>query len=435
MEAVIRRLRVHNFKSLHEIDVELERLTMIVGPNGCGKSSVLQAIGLACEYLRAPDWEQVRFSSNLISRRESSETPGSIVIELETLTDKDPLIAHLELTADESGQSLDEGASKVDLRPPSPYPFMTKIPSNSSLTNTLLYRLERNVMERPAYSEETSPTLGPHGENLAAVLDALHGAQPERFEAVEQALREMVPGFRRLRLPRAKLAFTRKALVGDEYRPVKDSVVGHQVVFDFDYADGVVAEQASEGTLLLLGLLTILATHTGPMTMMLDDLDRALHPKAQKQLVEHLRQLIDEREDLQILATSHSPYLVEHLKYEEVLAMTQSPADGRSHIAPLLDHPDAERWREEMSAGEFGAASARTGFVRPRPDGQHRARLRNRPCCRGPRRRAHGTVPHRSHTVRRGRVDRRRAGRAPANLAGCRAGDVAAAVETGSPSV
>jgi predicted ATPase len=126
------------------------------------------------------------------------------------------------------------------------------------------------------------------------------------------------------------------------------------VVLDFDFARSVAADQVSEGTLLLLGLLTVISVDADrSMTVMLDDLDRALHPRAQRQLVEHLHELLAKRPGLQIIATSHSPYLVEHLAYEEVLAMTQAPDDGRSVIAPLADHPDAARWREEMSAGEF----------------------------------------------------------------------------------
>jgi predicted ATPase len=217
-----------------------------------------------------------------------------------------------------------------------------------------LYRLDRAVMAQPSYSEEATPTVGPDGANLPAVLDALQGNRREHFEAIEKGLCELVPGLKRIRVPRVKINFTRKVLVGDRYQDVKDSAVGHQIRFDFNFARDIAADQASEGTILLLGLLTVIGAEPGPPTViMLDDLDRGLHPKAQKQLIQHLRQLLDSRPDLQIIATTHSPYLVEHLKYEEVLAMTQSPEDGRSRIAPLAKHPDADRWRDEMSAGEF----------------------------------------------------------------------------------
>lgn len=216
-----------------------------------------------------------------------------------------------------------------------------------------LYRLDTRVMEQPAYSEEPNPVLGTSGENLAAVLDALQGMRREDFDAIEEELCKFIPGLRQVRLQRKKTSVVREVPVGSG-RHIRDEVIGHQVVLDFDFARSVAADQVSEGTLLLLGLMTVIGMggHR-PMTVMLDDLDRALHPRAQRQLVEHLHQLLAKRPELQIIATSHSPYLVEHLAYEEVLAMTQAPDDGRSVAAPLAAHPDAARWREEMSAGEF----------------------------------------------------------------------------------
>lgn len=319
---MLTRLQVSNFKSLRSIDVKLGQLTVIVGPNGCGKSSVLQGLELF------GNEDDLLMSLRLAGHRSRQASPDLPV---------DLKVHH--------GRAKDPAESSV---------LISSNPNlhYEGLDFIELYRFDRRVMEQASYSIEETPRLGPAGEDLAAVLDALRG-RPDRFADLEEALGHMVPGFRRLRLKRVKLDVTNKVLVGEEYRQVKDKAIGHQVVFDFEHAEGISAADASEGTLLLLGLLTILVTHNGPLTLLLDDLDRALHPKAQQQLVQHLRQLLRERPDLQIIATSHSPYLVEHLEYEEVLAMTQSPKDGTSYIAPLLDHPEAERWREEMSAGEF----------------------------------------------------------------------------------
>jgi predicted ATPase len=204
-----------------------------------------------------------------------------------------------------------------------------------------LYQLDKLIMERPAYSHEPNPKLGTRGQNLAVVLDAMQGERREHFEAIEQGLCQFVHGLQRVRLRRVQI-------------PEYQNVIGHQVVLDFEFARSINADQASEGTILLLGLLTVIGVESGPpMTVMLDDLDRGLHPKAQKQLVGYLHKLIETRPELQIIATSHSPYLIEHLAYEEVLAMTQSRTDGRSLIAPLAAHPEAARWRDEMSPGEF----------------------------------------------------------------------------------
>lgn len=53
-----------------------------------------------------------------------------------------------------------------------------------------------------------------------------------------------------------------------------------------------------------------------------------------------------------IIATSHSPYLLMHLQYPQIRAMTLAGARG-SLIGPLSEHPEFERWKEEMSPSEF----------------------------------------------------------------------------------
>ncbi len=80
--------------------------------------------------------------------------------------------------------------------------------------------------------------------------------------------------------------------------------------------------------------------------------DRGLHPKAQRDLVVQLRKLLERDPELQIIATSHSPYLVDHLEPQEVRLSTVLP-DGTIRFAALTDHPDFERWKEAMRPGEF----------------------------------------------------------------------------------
>jgi AAA15 family ATPase/GTPase len=43
---MIDRVHFENFKSLQDVTLQLGRLTALVGPNGCGKSSVLQGMHL-----------------------------------------------------------------------------------------------------------------------------------------------------------------------------------------------------------------------------------------------------------------------------------------------------------------------------------------------------------------------------------------------------
>ncbi len=41
---MIRRVEFRNFKGLREVDLDLERFTVLVGPNASGKTSVLEGI-------------------------------------------------------------------------------------------------------------------------------------------------------------------------------------------------------------------------------------------------------------------------------------------------------------------------------------------------------------------------------------------------------
>lgn len=361
---MLSRLHVRNFKGLRDLKVSFGPLTVLVGPNGCGKSSVLGAIAALRNLILARPNRRIGpdFPAGTVSRPLDSEgTSQSVGMLLECASPREPLQVQATLTPHADYPDILD-VDRTELVVSNGGGTYTKpwneqaIPDwvSSCFHHVEEYRLDVAVMSRPAYSEEARPALGTRGENLAAVLDALQGERRELFEAVEAELCKFVPGLRRVRLHRVSMPINRMVLVGNEYQNVRDSAVGHQVVLDFDFAKSIAADQASEGTLLLLGLLTIIGIQSvAPTTVMLDDLDRALHPKAQRQLIEHLHGLLESRPDLQIIATSHSPYLVEHLAYEEVLAMTQSSVDGRSLIAPLAEHPEAERWRDEMSAGEF----------------------------------------------------------------------------------
>jgi predicted ATPase len=99
-------------------------------------------------------------------------------------------------------------------------------------------------------------------------------------------------------------------------------------------------------------LLTIALGPDSANVILLDDLDHGLHPKAQMELANVFRGLIEQNQELQIIATSHSPYILNQLEWNEV-RVTSLDEEGRAVCKPLTDHPDFERWKESMSPGEF----------------------------------------------------------------------------------
>lgn len=117
-------------------------------------------------------------------------------------------------------------------------------------------------------------------------------------------------------------------------------------------APDIPAHAVSEGTLLALGLLTVIVNENRPKLLLLDDIEQALHPKALGDLVDALRGLLEKYPDLQILATSHSPYLLDHLEPEEIW-LTNLDEEGHTVAGRLQDHPEFDDWKDEMSPGEF----------------------------------------------------------------------------------
>src|SRR5438105_2753575 len=45
---MITKLSIRNFKCLRDVQIDLERFTVFVGPNASGKSSILQALDFLC---------------------------------------------------------------------------------------------------------------------------------------------------------------------------------------------------------------------------------------------------------------------------------------------------------------------------------------------------------------------------------------------------
>ncbi len=124
------------------------------------------------------------------------------------------------------------------------------------------------------------------------------------------------------------------------------------MLLDWTSAPDLGAELASEGTLLTLGLLTILEAETCPQLVLIDELERGLHPRALGTLVSQIREVMTHNPNLQVVGTTHSPYLADHFQPDEII-LTTLDDDGYAVVGKLNEHPDFEKWKDEMKPGEF----------------------------------------------------------------------------------
>jgi predicted ATPase len=237
---------------------------------------------------------------------------------------------------------VDIGNTKQDLlRPVSPLVFL---------------RLNPAQLARASYSDDDPPRVEQDGRGLASVLAYMALNDPDAFDDLLSQMQSMIPSLKRIRFRKAGVTRTEKEVVrfGDNSveRRIRRVYRGEATLFDFTGAENLSAHTVSEGTLMLLGLLTVLLGPSHPRILLMDDIERGLHPLAQKSLLGVLRQVMEKVPDLQIVATAHSPYLLNYLKPEQVRIMAAGP-DGHARCGRLTDHPKFVTWKEEMAPGEM----------------------------------------------------------------------------------
>jgi predicted ATPase len=376
---MIKSASFRNFKSLRHVDIDLERLTVIVGPNASGKTSILE--GLHC-LSEVPLKEPVEIFAG--QRRPGMLYSRGVIGEAMELECRDTYAAIRLIVGVWSGGFDDpaqSGRPSAHLERGSPprlewrrsdqangewagiagKPTFGSMPSSIfslilQLRSTILLRLDAVKLAEPSYSGNTQPRVEYDGAGMASVLALMALNQPETFESLQGNLKTLIPSLKRIRFDRVPVNRIETEVVTIDgaslTRRLNKEYMGDEVVLDFQGAPDIPAHLASEGTILVLGLLTALLGSVRPKLVLLDDLDHGLHPKAQRKVIPLIRRVLDENPDLQIIATTHSPYVVDELDPKEV-RITWANEDGATQCAPLQSHPDFERWKDELWPGEF----------------------------------------------------------------------------------
>jgi hypothetical protein len=220
------------------------------------------------------------------------------------------------------------------------------MPLAPSIGPAKLYRFDARRIADAAYSGEEHPTVDEDGGNTAVVLAALKLEQEEAFERIETELRKIVPNIERIRVRRVKMPRA------SAEHPTAEVRVGNKIFLDFKGASDVPAHAASEGTLITLALLTALCSPKRPQILLLDDIEHSLHPQAQMHLMRELKRLLEEFPEVQLVATTHSPYILDELDPSDVRVFALRP-DGSVACRSLSAHPQAEKTRGVLTSGQL----------------------------------------------------------------------------------
>lgn len=351
---MIRRINIKDFKAHRDTTVDLGRFTMLVGDNASGKTSVLDALWLQAalhpnpvQVLKenwAPEDLLRRGGDGPTTLTSEGDQGGSawrtaIKLQIKTSAGKPDREWKLELEGNRGQIGLSARASGAS----GGSAGWENIPA--TIGKAALYRLRADRIAAAAYSSDTETAVEPDGTNTAVVLAALKLGNDEAFDQIERSLQKLIPSVERIRI---RPATVQDSSVGGR------AVVGSKLYFDFRGAPGVPAHNASHGTLIVLALLSVIHGQRRPNLILLDDFDHALHPRAQMELVRLIKGLLalDEFKDLQVVATTHSPYTLDELDPADVQAFALRD-DGTVASKRLSLHPEFKRMQGTLGAGQL----------------------------------------------------------------------------------
>ena len=359
------RVQFQNFKILKNVSCDLGQFTVIVGPNASGKTSLLEGIHYLSQLIprhTIDDIDYLFHGSRWFDKLHSADGSDAMVLACFSDGDETNFKTSTSQTAVDRQRLEDSGwyGGLVGKTPHSNEvsfePLRDGNKAAKSIKSLAFLHLEASQLAKPSYSEHENPRVEYSGEGLATVIANMKLGAEEDFESLKAMIRRIVPQLENIRINKRKTTTYRKEIVSIRNENITTRApqveMRDALVFDFTNRKGIPANHLSEGTLLALGLLTVLHSPARPRAILLDDIEKGLHPKAQKHLVEMLREILAKQPDLQIVATSHSPYFLDFLQFDEVRLMTVDE-EGYSVCGRLENHPKFEKWKDELAPGDM----------------------------------------------------------------------------------
>jgi predicted ATPase len=366
-------LSIHGFRRLYNARLTLRPLSVMVGANGTGKTSVLDVLSLLASSAQGALSSSISDLSGLanvltydraqeLGLEMTMKVPGrepleyslwlrpqgiAHVIREETLSQKrkpqPPPFRHID-SYEQDVKYYDP--EKKKLLPPTweHNPLETslaQVPKMFQEPEDFRRRLASSTFYHVLNVDPRSPvrlpqSMGPaelpgrNGENLVSCLFYLRETDRNRFEAIEDSLRAAFPRFERLDFP--PVAAGTLALAWRER----------------GFSKPFYLHQLSEGTLRFLWLTTLLQSPGLTALTLLDEPEVSLHPELLSLLADQLREASQRS---QIIVATHSDTLIRFLEPSELVVLDSSE-DGMTTLT-RADELDLDQWLKDYSLDEL----------------------------------------------------------------------------------
>jgi len=322
---MIESVEFKNFKVLRDTTLPLSQVTLIVGPNGSGKTTAIDGLRAAAGKW-TPGLDEVRTAGQhddsalpSIHLRWSDEF-GNAITTVQWNRVQRILSHHGQGAQRNLGVELQ---SRISLH----------------LSGLRRYCLDAAQIAQPTVLQ-SHLEFTEQGGNLAGGLDELRDQDPERFESLNQELSRWIPEFDHVVFDMPQ--------PGQKTLLLRTRTGGHRIP----------ASQLSQGTLLALAMLTLAYLPNPPTIVCLEEPDRGIHPRLLRDVQEALYRLAhpesfgEKRPPVQVIATTHSPYMLDLFRDhpEEIVIASKHGMEAR--FERLSDRTDLDEILQDAHLGE-----------------------------------------------------------------------------------
>ncbi|MEG3837016.1 MULTISPECIES: AAA family ATPase [unclassified Microcoleus] len=324
---MIGEVRIENYKSIQKLKLELGRLTVLIGENGCGKSNILEAIALASaaaddkldnEFLASrgirvtePQLMRSAFEKENLDKDISIEIRGNndtIKIRFILNNDNTPYARwrnHFYYGISEEERNLErayrplaawEYNSFLDSRDRQ-YQFIRKTNIKTLKIQEFIIYSPENIALRTFEKEGQIQPLGINGEGLFKLLKVLNSDNQEQLNEINKKL-QLIDWFQDFEAPPNLSSIQNSLQIKDRYLDP-----------DLAYFD---QRSSNEGFLFLLFYFALFISDITPKFFAIDNIDASLNPRLCRRLMQELVELA-KKHDKQVIFTTHNPAVLDGL--------------------------------------------------------------------------------------------------------------------------
>jgi predicted ATPase len=391
---MIDKIKVQNYKSLENVEVELAPLTVFVGPNNAGKSNLLDSLQLFRDLLHdGPGAIEARGGFRHVVW--NGETKRTITFQIDGHFDKNSGLSesiqyqyksalvggatHFRISSEsfdvsrpipeqrfEQVTEIERALNKTGAQNLLEFPsgegnsavirdvYGKMITGHSAPNDELRLRFFSDISRYPMlghFSKEvrewafyslvpsrmTNPVrvkkgfrILPEGDNTSAVLHSIHSEHIDKFNQIEEIMKTAVQ-----EITEIVTALTEQ---GETYLNIREKHLNIRIP----------SWAMSDGTLRLLAHLAIIFSPQCPSLVCFEEPENFVHPHMVELLANALKKA---SEKTQILLTTHSPYLLNHFEPESLIIVEK--LEGKTSLAQAKDIKGIKEALRKLGLGEI----------------------------------------------------------------------------------